>query len=220
MSWAIARKAVKLLLPMSTDTLKVLIWDLITHAASASLIEAVWHAIQARHRQYYLTPPIDGRGGADCLEALDSLGHRPASFPQAADTPYSCCPATRLETDSATQVAWNLARLATALTTIAFLRISEVAHLQVCDLWFDHFTGYGIPGYEGTCAVHVNKRMNDRVRRGHHPALGRSEDSELDIVHQLRVWMEAIELAVYPRCRKRREPAARCGIDEHRAQAG
>ena len=52
--------------------------------------------------------------------------------------------------------------------------------------------------------------VNDRVRRGHHPALGRAEDPELDIVHQLRVWMEVMDLAVHPRCRKRREPAARC----------
>ena len=29
-------------------------------------------------------------------------------------------------------------------------------------------------------------------------------------MHQLRVWMEALDLAVHPRCRKRREPAARC----------
>ena len=38
-------------------------------------------------------------GGADCLEALNRIGHRPASVPQATDTPYSCCSAARLETD-------------------------------------------------------------------------------------------------------------------------
>ena len=55
-SRAILRKAVQLLLPMSMDTLKALTWDLITHAASASLIKAVWHAIQAWHCQYHLKP--------------------------------------------------------------------------------------------------------------------------------------------------------------------
>ena len=39
------RKEVRLLLQMDTDTLKELTWDLITHATSASLIEAVWNAI-------------------------------------------------------------------------------------------------------------------------------------------------------------------------------
>ena len=90
---------------------------------------------------------------------------------------------------------------------VARLRIGEYADVRPLVY---HFTGYGIPGNEGTCAVHVNKRKNDRVRRGHHPAFGRSEDPELDIVHQLRVWMEVLDLAVHPRCRKRREPAARC----------
>ena len=47
---------------MSTNTLKALTWDLIMHAASASLIEAVWNAIQACYRQYHLTQPIDGLG--------------------------------------------------------------------------------------------------------------------------------------------------------------
>ena len=206
-SWAIARKAVRLLLPMSTDTLKALTWDLITHAASASLIEAVWHAIQARHRQYHLVPPIDGRGELTAWKrSISSVTGRPLSL----KLPIHRTIVVRLLAWRPTQVAWNRARLATALATIACLRVSEVAHLQACDLWFDHFTGYGIPGYEGTCAVHVNKRKNDRVRRGHHPALGRAADPELDIVYQLRVWMEALDLRVHPRCRKRREPAARC----------
>ena len=69
-SWAIARKAVKLLLPMSTDTLKALTWDLITHAASASLIKAVWHAIAGAitqihtHRWNRHGSWRDGEGGA------------------------------------------------------------------------------------------------------------------------------------------------------------
>ena len=43
-------------------------------------------------------------------------------------------------------------------------------------------------------------------------ALGRAADPELDVVHQLRVWMEALDLRVHPRCRKGREPAARCPL--------
>ena len=188
-SWAIARKAVRLLLPMSTDTLKALTWDLITHAASASLIEAVWYAIQARHRQSSQAAHRRA-GAADCMEVLDRVGHRSTLVSQASHPPADHRTiVVRLLAWRPTQVAWNRARLATALATIACLRISEVAHLQACDLWFDHFTGYGIQGYEGMCAVHVNKRKNDLVRRGHHPALGRDEDPELDIVHQLRVWI-------------------------------
>ena len=73
---------------------------------------------------------------------------------------------------------------------MACLRVSEVAGLQVCDLWTDHFIGYGIPGYHGTCAVHVSHRKNDSVRKGHLPGLGRAKDPELDIVYQLKSWVE------------------------------
>ena len=140
-SWAIARKAVRLLLPMNTDTLKALTWDLrlFTHTASASLIEAVWHAIQARLRQYHLKQPIDGRGELTAWtrkRSIASVTGRPLSL----KLPIHRTIVVRLLGWRPTQVAWNRARLATALATIACLRTSEVAHLQACDLWFDHFT--------------------------------------------------------------------------------
>ena len=146
MSWAIARKAVKLSLPMSTDTLEALTWDLVTHAASASLIETLWHAIQACHPQYHPTPPIDGRGELTAWKrSIASVTGRPLSL----KLPIHRTVVVRLLAWRPTQVAWNRARLATALATIACLRISEVAHLQVRDLWFDHFTGYGIRVMKG-----------------------------------------------------------------------
>ena len=160
------------------------------HAASASLIEAVWHAIQARHSQYHLMPPIDGRGKLTAgKRSIASVTCRPLSL----KLPIHSTVVVRLLAWRPTQVAWNRARLATALATIACLHISKAAHLQVCYLWFNHFTGYGIPGYEGTCGVHVNKRKNERVLRGHNPALGCSDNQELDIVHQLRVWMDVLD---------------------------
>ena len=50
-------------------------------------------------------------------------------------------------------MAVNRNRLSSALATIARLWVSEVARLQASDLWFDHPTGYGIPGFDGSCAV-------------------------------------------------------------------
>ena len=108
--------------------------------------------------------------------------------------------------------ALNRARLLTALATVACLRVSEVAGLQVCDLWTDHFIGYGIPGYHGTCAVHVSHRKNDSVRKGHLPGLGRAKDPELDIVYQLKSWVEWMGLQKHEACRKRKLPAARCPL--------
>ena len=69
------------------------------------------------------------------------------------------------------------------------MRVNEVCRLQVCDLWFDYLTFYGVPGFEGTCSEHIERRKNDTERKGHYPALGRSMDPSLDIVTQLREWM-------------------------------
>ena len=54
-------------------------------------------------------------------------------------------------------LAAHRARLLTVVATLAGLRVNEVARLQVCDLWFDYLTSYGVPGFEGTCSVHINR---------------------------------------------------------------
>jgi hypothetical protein len=109
------------------------------------------------------------------------------------------------------------ARLLTVVTTLACLRVNEVARLQVCDQCFDRgargpVMSYGVSGLEGTCSVHINRRKNDTQRKGHYPALGRSRDQELDVVAQLRRWMELAGLAVHPLCANRARPAAACEL--------
>ncbi len=86
-------------------------------------------------------------------------------------------------------LAAHRARLLTVVATLGCLRVNEVARLQVCDLWYDYLMSYGVPGLEGTCSVHINRRKNDAQRKGHYPAFGRSLDPELDVVAQLRRWL-------------------------------
>ncbi len=86
-----------------------------------------------------------------------------------------------------TSLAAHRVRLLTVVATLACMRVNEVARLQVYGLWFDHLASYGVPGVEGTCLVHIDRRKNDTVRKGHYPALGRSKDPALDIVVQLRM---------------------------------
>jgi hypothetical protein len=54
----------------------------------------------------------------------------------------------------------------------------------------------------------INRRKNDTQRKGHYPALGRSRDSELYVVAQLRRLLELAGLAVHPSCAKRSRPVA------------
>jgi hypothetical protein len=54
----VARKALGAVLPMSLTTLKALTWDLVCFAVPTSQVELVWKAVQARHRQFHLPPPM------------------------------------------------------------------------------------------------------------------------------------------------------------------
>ncbi len=101
-------------------------------------------------------------------------------------------------------------RLMVALATICCLRVSELLALQICDLWFDFHAGYGIPGFLGTLVVHISRCKNDCERKGHHPAVGRALDPDLDLVHQLKVWLRNHGLRVSSLCQKSANPAFPC----------
>ncbi len=66
-------------------------------------------------------------------------------------------------------LAAHRARLLTVVATLACMWVNEVARLQVYDLWFDNLASYGVPGFEGTCSVRIDRRKNDTVRKGHYP---------------------------------------------------
>ena len=208
-TWAVARRAVREILPMPLLTLKALTWDLVCFAVPSSQIELVWKAVQARHRHFQLRPPLCQENPySSWAKMLGSVRGRPYALklPIQKNT-VRWLLAWRPET-----LAAHRARLLTVVATLACLRVSEVARLQVCDLWFDYLASYGVAGFGGTCSVHIDRRKNDTVRKGHYPAFGRSHDPSLDIVAQLRTWMRLGGLAVHRACAKRSRPAARCEV--------
>jgi hypothetical protein len=110
------------------------------------------------------------------------------------------------------KMAAHCSRLLTVVATLGCLLANEVARLQVCDPWLDYLISYGVPGFEGTRSMHINLWKNDTQRKGHYPAFGRLRDPELDVVVQLRNWLEFAELAVHPSCAKRTRPGAACKL--------
>ena len=209
LTWAVARQCLHRILPMDQVSMKALTWDLISFSVTSSRIEAVWAAVQARHRRFGLVPPLNERNQySSWVRMLNTVRGRPLAL----KLPIQRETVRRLLLWRPVSVAANRARLLTALATLACLRVNEVARLQVCDLWFDYLTAYGVPGFEGTCSIHIDRRKNDTVRKGHYPTLGRSQGRDTDIVRQLRVWMRMAGLPVSPLCCKRTSPAARCPV--------
>jgi hypothetical protein len=146
-TWGVALKALDAVLPMSLTTLKALTWDLVCFAVPTSQVELVWKAVQARHRQFHLPPPMcEANQFLSWSKMLGSIRGRPAALKlpiQKATVHWLL--AWRPET-----LAAHRARLLTVVATLACLRVNEVAQLQVCDLWFDYLTSYGVPCFEGT----------------------------------------------------------------------
>ena len=95
--------------------------------------------------------------------------------------------------------------LLTVVATLACLRVNEVARLQVCDLWFDYLMSCGVPGFEGTCSVHLNRRRNVTQRKGHNPPLA----ARGILAAQLRRWSDLAGLEVHPSCARKGTAAGR-----------
>jgi integrase len=199
-TWGLARNATHLLFPMSPPTLQALTMDLMGLRTPRSVIIAVWSAIQNRHRCAGLPTPIQGPNEfSSWTRVLGSLqgAPRPLIFP------IHRSMVQRLLAWRPSTLADNRDRLATCLATICCLRVSELRALRVCHLLFDFHCAYGIPGYDGTLALHIVKRKNDSQRRGHYPAVGRAANPELDLVFQLRVWLRVLGLSRSPLCSSR-----------------
>ena len=183
-----------------------LTWDMVCFAVPSSQIEMVWRSIQARHRQYQLRQPFfEPNQYSPWVKMLGSGRGRLMNLKY----PIQKHTVRWLLAWRPTAMAAHRARLLTVVATLACLRVNEVALLQVCDLSIDHLTGYGVPGFEGTCSLHIIRRKNDTQRKGHWPAFGRSHDPRLDIVQQLRAWLRFAGLAVRSDCSKTQRPA-RC----------
>lgn len=62
LTWAVAWDALTALIPMTTATLKALIWDLVRLGCAACFLKDVLCAVQHRHSKFQVSPPIVGRG--------------------------------------------------------------------------------------------------------------------------------------------------------------
>jgi hypothetical protein len=86
LSWALSRKALPLVLPMSHDTMKVIPWDLLSLGCSHAIVKGVVDAIRARHRRFRLAPPLSG----DRAYARLMQQQHPLKLPITRDLVVSC----------------------------------------------------------------------------------------------------------------------------------
>ena len=207
LTWGVARRCLKHLLPMSSVAFESLLWDLVSLQCSFSIIKGYIDCIQAKHHNLNLPSPVHGSHSYQRLSrGLQRFQgrQRPFKFPI-----HKSMVAAMLHytTDSWVQLR-NC--LAASLATVCCLRPSEGAALQSCDVFFDFDARSGQAKYLGTAAINVKTRKNDQLRKGHYPRIGRPHSKFHDLVHQLRCFTEEAGLAPSPNCTKQASPHAHC----------
>ena len=184
--------------------------DLMGLHTPSSVILAAWSAVQDQHHCAGLPAPIlDTNEFTTWTSLLASLQGAPSSRPLIHLAHKIMV--QRLLAWRPTSLADNQDRLATCLATICCLRVAELGTLRACHLLFYFHCSYGIPGYEGTLALHIVKRKNDPERKGHYPAVGRSARPNLYLVHQLRVRLSVLDIGAHQLC------ISRAGVQYHPA---
>jgi len=206
LTWAAARGALGLVLPMTRETLEALVWDMLSCQCTAPMIRGVVDATQARHRRFGLPSPLVGaRAYARFMASLSRF--------QGTQSPYKSpitpdlVMAMLLAPTSSPAEERNV--LAACTSTISGLRPCEGAAMQACDLMMGFDLRHG-PEYQLAAATNVMKRKQDQGRKGHHPRIGRGARTETDIVGRLIAFMASCGTTPGPRCTKQARPHARC----------
>jgi hypothetical protein len=192
---------------MSHETLKAILWDLLSLGCSHAIVNGMVDAILARHRRFKLAPPLSGDWAYARL--MQSLGRfqgqqRPLKLPITRDLVVRC-----LRALPGLSPAEQLDCLATVIATITGLRPAEGARLQICD-FRANFDARHCVAYRGSAALNVMCRKNDQNRKGHHPCIGRAADSSLDVVSIVATYSHRLGTQVKKGSTKLARPHARC----------
>ena len=200
LSWGIAHDEVKLLLPMSRDTLKAITQELLMVGCSAGSIRNIWSAIEDRHRRFGYAPPLGMEGDFSRMaRAVGSVRGQPSRL----IFPIGVHHVQRLMELIGLTLTQKRDMLACVLGTVACLRVGEVENLQLCDLKWGHDAAWHAD-YEGSMAIGIYKRKQDQVRKGLFPRVGSA------VTSRVRAFVEELGLETSEECSKGRAPGARC----------
>ena len=124
-------------------------WDALSFGAPTSVLKALPSTIQARHLEAGLDPHISGKHALTrMVQALSSFQGRQSLRPHPI---HKSAVADLLSSDSTTLHQWH-DLLAAATATLACLRPSKGAALQVCDLWLNWDARAHAGDFAGTAA--------------------------------------------------------------------
>ena len=205
-TYAIAQRKLDGVLPASKELVQAWAMQLLMLGASPSLIRASLAAVQSRHSDYGLTPPLsEPRLFRRTMQAVCSL----QGTPRRIVTPVTRSMMRKLLRMRNLTLGQQRDVALTVVGTQACCRVGEIKRFQVCDFLPDHDAAVS-SRYVGSAALRIRKRKQDRRRRGLYPRLMKGTRPEYCAVQRIKDWIVSRGLAVSRACTKRERPAARC----------
>jgi hypothetical protein len=207
LTWAAGRQSLGNILPMSPAVMRALLWESITIGASKSVLKAMLDAILSRHRDAGLPSPLAGNMTYsqlfNCVGRL--LGKQQKhKFPI---TRLMVCDALRLRPTTPSQFR---NKMILVVGTLGIMRPGEITAAQSCDYKHDDDFSKGLIPARGSATLYTRKRKQDQERKGHHMRFGKSADPELDVNHQMALYMDQLNIRPLTTCTKAARPHVRC----------
>jgi hypothetical protein len=207
LTWAIGRDTAAQLLPMTSETLSAMLWDFTAMGASKSTLKSIVDAVLSRHRAAGATSPLSGPMAysrlARCLGRLLGRQH-PHKMGITRDMIVSL-----LRYQPKNLVEFRNKNV-TCTLTMGCMRPGEGARTTTCNLLFNSDYNKGLKQYLDCSTLITNQRKNDQERKGHQMRFGKSQDSELDINHQLGLFMDLAGTRPDPECQGAALRGRRC----------
>ena len=187
LTWATARGALQHILPMAPSTLHAMLWDFSAMGSSRSTLKAIVDAVITRHRDARVDSPVSGHMTysrlARCLGRLLGKQH-----------PHKLAITRDMVAALLRYKPKNLVEFRNKMTlctlTIGCMRPCEGARATTCCLIFNADFLKGLREFQDCSTLTTVKRKQDQERKGHWMRFGKSTDPELDINHQLGLFLD------------------------------
>ena len=172
---------------MAPETLHAMLWDFTAMGGSRSTIKSIVDAVIAKHREARLSSPVVGHMSysrlSRCLGRL--LGkqqkHKFGITREMVVALLRYKPKNLVEFRN---------KIVTCTLTLGCMRPCEGAEATSCCLSYNSDFLKGLRQFEHCTTLTTVKRKQDQERKGHWMRFGKSKDPELDINHQLGLFMD------------------------------
>jgi hypothetical protein len=175
------------ILPIGTPSLQAMLWDFTSLGASNSALKSIVDAVVARHREAQLPSPAHGHTS---YSRLTRCLARVLGRPHAPKPGITRDMVVALLRSNPTDLFASSNKNATVTLTISCMRPAGGAAALSCDLDYNSEYNAGLHHHLGCTTLNRLERKTGPGTQGPPDALGVATDPQLDVNHQLGLFMD------------------------------